>query len=305
MTTDTTGMDNISAVTSTSRKISKNLKYEMRPQTERTYGKIEMDNHADTHALGSNCTIISYTGRSCNVAPFSEHYPPMKDIDIVSAATAYDDPITDQTTILIFHEALWLGSYMVDSLINPNQCRIYGISICDDPFDPHRIMGIYDNDNDIHIPLKMYGSTAAVETRSISLSELSTARHLVMCDNRPWEPERVTFPHSALRNNNDNQTDDYKISLVSIPAVKQIRATNDPDIPTIDMDTCSHNFVNQCIATVNVNTNAINTALRHSINTAEELARKWKIGLETARKNTQVHYSIWSKACTAPLNQTI
>jgi hypothetical protein len=260
------------------------MKYEMRPQIECTYGKIEMDNHADTHALGSNCTIINWTGRSCNVAPFSEHYPPMKDIDIVSAATAYDDPVTDQTTILIFHEALWLGNYMVDSLINPNQCRIYGISICDDPFDPHRTMGIYDTSNDIYVPLRMYGSTAAVETRSISLSELSIARHLVMCDSKPWEPEHVTFPYSVPINNNVNHTDGYKISAVSIPAIRQIRAANDPNILTLDMDTCSHNFVNRCIATINVNADAVNTALRHSINTAEDLAKKWKIGLETARK---------------------
>jgi hypothetical protein len=160
------------AIISTNRKLAKSIKHEVGSPTAGIHARLEIDNHADTHALGSNCTVIHWTGRSCNVSAFSEHYQPMKDVEIVTGATAYDDPITGESTILIFNEALWLGELMTNSLINPNQCRVYGISICDDPFDPHRPIGIYDNNSGINIPLKMFGTIAAVETRSISLQEL-------------------------------------------------------------------------------------------------------------------------------------
>ena len=53
------------------------------------HGRCKLDSHADTTIAGKNCAIIKYTDRSCDVAPFSEKYTPMKDIPIVSAATGF------------------------------------------------------------------------------------------------------------------------------------------------------------------------------------------------------------------------
>jgi hypothetical protein len=175
-TIETPRNKNIATIISTSRTIAKSAKYDLNTSNSGIYGKIEMDNHADTHALGRNCTVLNWTGRTCSVSPFSDRYHPITNVEVVTAATAFDDPLSGETTILIFHEALWLGEYMIDSLINPNQCRTYGISICDDPFDPHRTLGIFDHITGINIPFKMYGTTAAVETRSISFNELLNTR---------------------------------------------------------------------------------------------------------------------------------
>jgi hypothetical protein len=41
--------------------------------------------------------------------------------------------------ILEYHQGLWFGEKLPNSLINPNQSRVYGISLCDDPFDPFGI----------------------------------------------------------------------------------------------------------------------------------------------------------------------
>jgi hypothetical protein len=163
---------------------------------------------------------------------------------------------------------------MIDSLINPNQCRTYGISICDDPFDPHRSLGIFDHNTGITIPFKMYGTTAAVETRSISSDKLLNTRQMVMCDSIPWDPNKVVLPSSAVNSSQDNR---YTISKVMVPFERQIRLLNNLPIPTLDIDTCSHNFTNRCISTINVSIHAINTTTRHSLTTAEDLARKWKI----------------------------
>ena len=57
-----------------------------------------------------------------------------------------------ETLILMFGQGLWFGDRMQRSLINPNQCRAFGIKICDDPTDPHRDLGIELDDNNF-IPM--------------------------------------------------------------------------------------------------------------------------------------------------------
>ena len=71
------------------------------------HGRCELDSHADTTVAGNNCGIIKYTYRSCDVAPFSEKYTPMKDIPIVPAATGFTSE-NGRNYILVFHEALYM-----------------------------------------------------------------------------------------------------------------------------------------------------------------------------------------------------
>ena len=97
----------------------------------------EIDNHADTCCFGANFTPIYFTGHACHVQPFMDSYESIENVQICSAATAYDDPDTGGTYILVFHQGLWFGPKLNHSLINPNQCRSFGVSLCDDPFDPH------------------------------------------------------------------------------------------------------------------------------------------------------------------------
>jgi hypothetical protein len=119
----------------------------------------EIDNHADTCCFGANITPLYFTGQVCDVSPFSDEYNSMPNVEVCAAATAWDDPITGHTSILEFHQGLWFGSKLPNSLINPNQCRMFGISLCNDPFDPHRKLEMYDNETATVIPLAMHGST--------------------------------------------------------------------------------------------------------------------------------------------------
>ena len=118
-----------------------------------TMGNCEMDSHADTTCFGANFTPIAWTGQTCSVAPFSEHYDAMTDVPIAHAATAWDDPTTGETTLLLFYFGLWFGTKLSHSLISPNQCRSIGASICDDPWDPHRRLHLRDPDDMVDIPL--------------------------------------------------------------------------------------------------------------------------------------------------------
>ena len=102
----------------------------------------EIDNHADTCCFGPNFAIPYLTGVKCTVSAFSKEHETMQDIEVASAYTAYDNPDNGRTYILEFNEGLWFGNRMDHSLINPNHLRMTGISLCDDPFDPNRALGI-------------------------------------------------------------------------------------------------------------------------------------------------------------------
>ena len=48
--------------------------------------------------------------------------------------------------ILEFGQGLWFENRMEKSLINPNQCRKFGIRIFDDPTNPYRKMVIQESE---------------------------------------------------------------------------------------------------------------------------------------------------------------
>jgi hypothetical protein len=58
------------------------------------HSKMELDSHADTIVAGSNCIVMHYTGKECNVSPCTEQCEDIKNVPIVQAATACDDPET-------------------------------------------------------------------------------------------------------------------------------------------------------------------------------------------------------------------
>ncbi|MFN9982381.1 MAG: hypothetical protein ACK53Y_20810, partial [bacterium] len=71
--------------------------------------KAKLDSHADTTVAGSTCRVLELTEKSCDVYPFSNSYDPISQVPIAKVATAYDDPVTGETLILVFGQALYLG----------------------------------------------------------------------------------------------------------------------------------------------------------------------------------------------------
>jgi hypothetical protein len=124
------------------------------PTTPNTIERLKMDNHADTTCFGSNFTAVKFTGEHCEVLPFSEQYNGMHNIPVASAATAWDNLEMVETTILMFHQGLWFGANLANSLINPNQCQIHGIDVCNNPIDPNRPLGIIEPLTDFAIPME-------------------------------------------------------------------------------------------------------------------------------------------------------
>ena len=66
-------------------------------------GNIELDTHADTIVAGANCCIMSYTGRICDVSPYSDEYKPITGVPIVKATTIWQSEYTGQEHLLILN----------------------------------------------------------------------------------------------------------------------------------------------------------------------------------------------------------
>jgi len=71
---------------------------------------------------------------------------------------------------------------------NPNQTHVHGFSVCNDPFDPNRLLVIVDTDSGVLIPLKMSGSTAYLASRVPIALELSQCNQIVLTSDAEWAP---------------------------------------------------------------------------------------------------------------------
>ena len=149
----------------------------------------ELDTRADTICCGVNWRMLEPTGQCCDVRGFHESFDAVKDIPVASAATA----ITDEngvTYILVVNEALYFGSTLDHSLINPNQIRHFGIPVSDDPYDPNRELGI--DHEELFIPFLTKGSTIYFESRVPTTHELEHCTYIVLTDDAiEWDPNNI------------------------------------------------------------------------------------------------------------------
>ena len=145
-----------------------------------THGRIELDSHADTVVLGSNCVVLHHTGKVCEVSPYTDEYDAITDVPVVRGATLWTDQHTNEEYILAFNEALWMGDTLTHSLINPNQLCAFGTLVQDNPYhtDP---LGITPPPYDLEIPLRTAGTIIYADTRAPMQAELATLPFIVHC----------------------------------------------------------------------------------------------------------------------------
>jgi hypothetical protein len=133
-----------------------------------------------------------------------DSYVTVENVQIASGATAWTDQDTGITHILVVHQGLWFGTKMPHSLMNPNQMRVHGFYVCNDPFAPNRSLGIVDTDSGMLIPLKMSGSTAYLESRVPTALELSECNHIVLTSDAEWHPSNISL-HDLSNEEVDHQ----------------------------------------------------------------------------------------------------
>ena len=239
-------------------------------------GYAEIDNHADTCCFGANFRPTFITDQVCEVSPYHESYESISNVPVVSACTAYDDPTSGQTYIINIHQGLWFGKTMKNSLISPNQIRSFGIPLCDDPYDPHRSLGmkVYtSNDESVNIPFELNGSFAVFKTRVPTDEEMTNYKQITLTSDHQWDPRNLQVK-----------------SISSTSPIPVHISESQPVIDSILSSISSHpRETMQAIVSKHERSlrslHSVNTKPKRSRVDAEQLSKRWRISYNTA-KNT-------------------
>ena len=203
----------ISSIRTGGRKIcTTRSKYKVSEPEAGTDAKNECDSNADTCCLGSNFIIFKMTNRTADVYPYDESYMPLLNVPIVSGATAYDDPKTGQTSIIVFNESLYYGKNLGHSLINPNQIRHFGIDLWDNAYDRNHDLSI-EVDDTLNVEMTYEGTKCQFKSRAPTQEELSTCPHYDMTSKRTWNPSEVQI---GSINTQSNQPRSRRISNINV-----------------------------------------------------------------------------------------
>ena len=167
------------------------------------HNHMELDSHADTAVLGRNCTILNYTGRECDVSPYTDSYEAIKNVPIVTGATAWTSQTTGETYILVINDSLWMGDVLDNSLLNPNQLRHHGVKVQDNPYDDTELH-MATEDGDFIIPLQATGAIISLCTRNPTDQELQTCPHIILTSKQQWDPNELQFPEPLHRVHHDD-----------------------------------------------------------------------------------------------------
>jgi hypothetical protein len=176
----------------TTRKLAATNATKTIEHTPSTQGVNECDTNADTCCLGRNFIVLNYTNCTADVYVYDKSYEPHEGIPIVAAGTAYDDPTTGTTYILVFNKALYDAIKIDHSLINPNQVRSYRIGFWDNPFDHERGSRINVNE-ELQIPMQSRGTKIQFTTRTPTTRKLQECPHVVMTSPTSWNPQEVSL----------------------------------------------------------------------------------------------------------------
>jgi len=158
--------------------------------------RVKVDSRADTCCAGATFCLIEETDRTADVEGFHSDLGKLENIPIGTCYTAIDHPGSQETIIGVFHECLYFGDKMEDSLINPNQIWANGLVVdtCPKQFSNGKSMhGIYNPDDDFFLPFRMHGCISYFSSRIPSKEEIDTCQHVVFTSEKPWDPYAQSF----------------------------------------------------------------------------------------------------------------
>ena len=255
-------------------------KAKRRPTSLPTEGRIELDSHADTIVLGANCIILSHTGQSCKVMPYSDTYDAITHVSVVTGATLWTSLHDSDEFILIFNEALWMGDTLQHMLVNPNQLWAYGTTIQDNPFAPSPLT--FEPPTGPNILLMTMGTIIYCNTRTLSDHELSTLPHIPLSSSATWDPHNVVFPTHHV-GEEEHQPQISSISSLSSSGNDLSSTIHDPVT-----------FYSRLISSVQVHAPSkhseelpsaptLQSKSRHSSVSPQDLSERWFIGLKKAK----------------------
>jgi hypothetical protein len=255
---------------------------ENRQNNAMTY--IDLDTHADTSCIGSDCRVIAYTEKTCEVTPFHPGYDSIQDVPIVQAATAYTCPETGQTYILIINQALYMGDTLSTSYVNPNQMRHNGVIVDDIPKhlapEPAKAThSLYFPSHELRIPLQLNGIISRFPVHYPSNHELETCTWIELTSAEEWDP------HSEVFAERESSVEENLNTILTPSPSRLIAGITTINESTADLEdsTKLYDHVKQTIriSAAHSNSRKFPEALRNKI------SRIFGVGLETADRTLQ------------------
>ncbi len=251
---------------------------------------MELDTHADTTVLGRNCLIIQDFDRSVSVSGWNAAVG-TTECRTISGVVAYDHPYTGQTYMLIFHQAIYLGT-MDNHLICPMQCRVHGVTINDTPKlfvknpDNHShaiIVGdMEDPDEPLVIPLKLAGVTSVFSVRAPTQKEYEESEYRIeMTGESPeWEPQDLD-----LAEQEDSLTDFRGLTQKSSNDIvaRGRRLINSVSCSHLSVDPSNDEILADVLER-KVNVCRVKTSRGWRAIDADALAEKWMVSPAIARQ---------------------
>ena len=99
-------------------------KRESLPRTcqQPVHGRVELDSHANTTVLGSNCMVLAYTGKECEVSPYADEYDAIRNVPVVTGSTVWTitTRMVHQFSLSLMKPIGWGTDYITHSLIQTN-----------------------------------------------------------------------------------------------------------------------------------------------------------------------------------------
>ena len=227
--------------------------------------------------------------------------------------------------LLVGDEMLWFGTQLENSLINPNQIRSFGWEVADNPFVQEHF-GINCPEKELFIPFDTTGTIVYFELRVPNEWEKLHLPVLPLFPDR-WDPQEDMIPSRGLtREQKEMKTIRSLTSGLSQRSIMAIRNSeaNSKIVRIGEVETVlgsisptfnDRTFCDRLIAAVNIATShrddttrtaaGIITNERHSKVSVEDLAEKWNIGLETAKRTLQVTTQRGIRTALHPLTRRV
>ena len=226
--------------------------------------------------------ILQYTMRTADVYAYDKSIKPIENVPIVTGATAWDNPITNETFIIVINEALYYGDKLDHSLINPNQIRSHGIDFWDNPFDKERGLKI-EADEHVTIGLTTQGTKVSFNSRAPTDEELNTCHRIEITSRQEWNPPTVSLSQIGSRKHEIPDGPKEKL-LALVPCISKV-STHDQPLEDV------------------IGANNYTSTKRHADRTAATLAERFGIGITRAQDTIRVTTQRGTRSALLPLSR--
>lgn len=223
--------------------------------------RAELDSHADTCCFGRNALVVSKSHRVVRVKPFIATLGSMDQVPIVTVAVAYDDPVTTDVVILLFHQVLYFEE-LDHHLICPMQLRLNDVTVNECPKFLTKSPTLNDHSiqaESLLIPLSLEGVTSYFPVRKPTRIEFEECHRIELTAAEQMESTMVV-DESPMKARN--------IFLLE---------TNTEFLDASQFTGC---LEEHCIVAVDTIENSTSLS-------PERLAALWNVGLSVAKKTLQ------------------